>query len=256
MRAVTYGPVAAAAVALAGWSCAGWDNPAALADLNPQVEIAIEAARVETLEEIEIHVHIMVDGAPLALHHGDLAIAPAAGGPARVVPLAAEGDGYAAHVVFYQEGEHHIHLMAMPMRHQMAMEMGEHEAHVHRQHRLVGPYWVELEVSPAPVYEDSSAHIHLFAFELLPDGTRGAAVGGLDLEAEVHQPDGMETALAVVEEAIGEYEAAFTFGAAGLYELHAEIMIDGQHVAGEFHIPVHTPAGESGTGDGGGHTHD
>lgn len=237
-------------------ACAGWDNPTALSELSPAVEFEISADPVETLEEVEVHVHLRPDGGSMRMREGRLEIQHADGGPVRTVELASTGGGYTAHVTFFEEGEHHIHLMARLERHRLMMEMGEHEVHVHRQHRVIGPYWVELEVSPAPVLEDSTGHIHLFTYEILPDGGRGPVVGGLDVAAAVHAPDGDKTALTFVEEAAGEHEATFVFGHAGPYELHVEIHLGAEHAEGEFHIPVFTESGDAGgDGTGGGHGH-
>lgn len=243
--------------ALAAGACAGWDNPTALADLEADVEFEVAANRVETMEEVEIHVHAMHDGAPMIMREPQLEIEHADGGPVRLVDLQPEGDGYAAHVMFFEEGEHHLHFMGRPAGHRMRVEMGEHEVHAHNQHRVIGAYWVELVVSPAPVFADSSAHVHVLVYDLLSDGTAGARVGGLEMEMAIHAPDGDEHALTAVEEEPGAYEAAFTFEHEGLYELHVEIHVDPDHFDGEFHIPVFSPDTSTGEGDGGegGHPH-
>jgi hypothetical protein len=134
-------------------------------------------------------------------------------------------------------------------------ELGEHEIEVHRQHRVIGPYWAELEVSPATVLEDSSAHIHILVFELLGDGTAGDPVGGLDIEMAIHAPDGGEASLTVEEDQTGEYEGEHAFGEAGIYELHVELLVGGEHEEGEFHIPILSPS-DSGAGDGEGGDND
>ena len=45
-------------------ACADWDNPTALSKLELDVEFEIEATRVETFEEVEIHVHVLDNGSP------------------------------------------------------------------------------------------------------------------------------------------------------------------------------------------------
>ncbi len=223
-------------------ACADWDNPTALSELQPEVEFEIGSPKLETFEEVEIHVHVTESGAPLRMRHSQLEIQHAVGGPVRSVELKPEDGGYAAHVTFFEPGEHHLHFMGTPERHQLMWEMGELEVAVQRQHRVIGPYWVELAVSPAPVMEGESAHIHLFAYDLLADGTRGNPVAGLELELEIHNPSGVETAVVVIEEDFGEYEAPFAFDAAGIYELHIEIEVVAEHVGGEFHLPVLAPS--------------
>lgn len=238
-------------------ACADWDNPTALSELAPDVEFEIEAAEVATFEEVEIHVDVSESGMPMRMHRSQLEIQHADGGEPRLIDMEPEGDGYAAHVLFFVEGEYHLHFFGQPKGHTIMTEMGEHEIEVHRQHRVIGPYRAELEVTPAPVEENSSAHVKVLVFELQPDGTAGAPVGGLDVEMEIHAPDGDETALLVVEEDAGEYEGEYFFGEAGQYELHVEILVGSVREDGEFHIPVLSPEGEGGTGGegGGGHGH-
>lgn len=244
---------AAAALTLA---CADWDNPVALADLEADVEFELSAATVQTFEEVEIEVHVMHGDASMHMRQMQLQIESAGDGTMRTIDLQLEGEGYAAHVTFFQPGEHHVMVMAMPERHHLMKQLHEHEVHVHRQHRTIGPYWVEMALDPAPVQENGTAHIELFTYELLSDGSRGNPVGGLDLEGAIHAPDGMETSLMFMEEEAAEYEAEFTFGGAGLYELHVEIKVGADHEEGEFHIPVLSPTtGDTGTGKPGGHGH-
>ncbi len=239
--------------------CAEWDNPTALSELEPEVDFQFAVARVETFREVEVHVHVTEAGAPLRMTRTEFEIQHANGGPIRIVEAQPEGDGYAAHVMFFEPGEHHMRFMGVPERHRLLLEMGEQEILVQRTHQVMGPYWVELELSPAPVVEGMTAHIHVFVFELLPDATPGAPVGNLELHLEVHDTWGVETSLSVVEEEPGEYEAEYSFEEAGIYEVHVEIEVDGAHVGGEFHIPVLTSvddgegAGDEPGGDGHGH---
>ena len=175
-----------------------------------------------------------------------------ASGIVRTVEMHPEGDGYAAHVTFYEPGEYHLQFHGMPDGHRLSREMGEQEIDVFRHHLIVGPYWVEIESSPAPVVGGGEAHIHLMAYELLPDGTPGLIAAGLDMEVEVHGLDGSEMALGVEEETPGEYEIQYEFAGVGLYEFHVEIGED----RGEFHFPVIDLEAEEDTaeeGEGGGH---
>ncbi len=244
---------------LVGLGCADMDNPTALADLDPDTEFEISMTRVETLEEVEIHVHPTQDGAPLEMRQSQLEIQHAAGGPIRTVEMHPEGDGYAAHVTFYEEGEHHLHFMGMPERHRLMTELGESEVDVHLQHREIGPYWVELSAGTEAITEGGTRHLHVLVHDLLGDGTRGAAVGGLEIELMLHAPDGHETPMTAVEEESGEYEAEGTFTHSGLYELHVEIHLGAEHLEGEFHIPVlalEEPDGDHDDDTGGdGHGH-
>ncbi len=232
--------VAAGVLGLALFGCADWDNPTALSELETETQFEVHASRVETFEEVEIHVVITESGSPMGMREAQLEIRHHDGELAGVVEMEQEGDGYAAHMTFFEPGEYHLQFHGMPEHHTIMAEMGEHEIEVHRRHQVIGPYWVELEVSPAPVFEDSEAHIHVLVFQLQGDGTPGDPVAGLEVKLEIHDPAEVETVLAVVEEEAGEYEAEFTFGEAGVYELHVEIDVDGAPEDGEFHIPVIT----------------
>ncbi len=266
------------------WGCAGADNPTALADLDPQADIEIHADRVETFDEVEVHVRLTEGGEPMHMNSVHLEIEHALGGPLRVVEMEAAGDEYEAHVMFWEDGEHHLHLMGVPERHRLATEMAESEVHVQRQHRVIGSYWVELAMAPAPALENLPADIYLFVYDLHDDGP-GDLVEGLELSAEMHTPFGRETPLRFTELAHGEYVARYAFGAAGEYDMHVEIALahdeaedehaddeheedeheagdehaEEEHAEGEFHIPVLSPDSEGAESDGadagGGHGH-
>lgn len=247
--------LAALILGVGGVACAGLDNPSALADLVLDVEFDIEATRVETFDEVEIHVRVREGGTHLPMLESRMEIEHHASGAVRTVEMHPEGDGYAAHVMFYKPGEYHLQFHGTPQQHRLSVEMGELEMEVFRHHQVIGPYWVEIESSPAPVLPGDEAHIHLLVFDLLQDGTSGAVVGGLDIEVEVHAPDGSESTLDVEKETPGAYEVQYQFDEAGTYELHVEIGED----RGEFHLPVIDPyaGGESqegGEGDGHGHS--
>jgi hypothetical protein len=246
-----------AAVAL-GSGCADWDNPAALADLNLQVEFEVEADPVETYDEIEIHVHVNDGTVPLELSSGELEIQHIDGGAVRALELHAEGDGYAAHPIFFEPGEHHVHLHGVVSGHHLMTEMGETEVEALRHHAVIGPYWVEIEMSPGQVLPDEEGHIHLYAFTMTGDGSPDQPAAGLNMQVEVHDTVGEETLLVPVEEAAGEYELQYVFGDAGTYELHVEIDVGGVGMTGEFQLPVlapDQPDDSQTTGDGHGHTH-
>lgn len=239
--------------------CSGSGNPAALADLEPSAEFQVRTDRVETFEEVEVHVTVTEDGVPMAMRTVRMEIEPAAGGLPRVVEMEPEEGGYSAHVMFFEPGEHHLRLRGTPELHRLSMELGEMEVTVHRRHVLVGPYWVELELSPAPVLQNTTGHVHLMVFDVA-DGSAGSPVEGLDVGMELHAAGGEES-LEVTDEGDGEYEAEAFYGAAGVYELHVEIAVDGSVAAEEFHIPVLSLDDEggddtgSGDGEGDGHGH-
>lgn len=247
----------AALAALAVTACEGSDNPMALNSLDPQVVFEIHALELETFEEIEIHVQVMEGGSRMNLRKAVLEMTSAVSGATREVAMSPDGTEYVAHVTFYEPGEHHLHLMGVPEFHHLQMEMGETEVDVARHHQVIGPYWVELATSPAPIDEGRTAHLHIYTFQLLPDGSRGPAVGSLDLGVAVHDLAGVETALTVVEESSGEFEAEYDFGGAGVYQLHVSIDVAGVEEEGEFPIPVIGPDVDDGGPDdeGGGHGH-
>ncbi len=206
------------------WGCAGADNPTALADLDPQADIEIHADRVETFDEVEVHVRLTEGGGPMHMNSVHLEIEHALGGPLRVVEMEAAGDEYEAHVMFYEDGEHHLHLMGVPERHRLATEIAEAEVQVHRQHTVIGPYWVELAMAPAPAIENLPADIYLLVYDLHDDGP-GDLVEGLELSAEMHTPFGRELPLRFTELAHGEYAARYAFGASGEYDMHVEVSL-------------------------------
>lgn len=243
---------------MAAWSCADWDNPTALSDLDLSSEFEVHATRVETFEAVEIHVEVMRDGSPMEMRSAELEVEHEASGAVQTFPMAAEENGFAASVTFFQPGDHHLHFHGMPEHHSLMAELGEHEVAVNRRHQVIGPYWVEIEVSPAPVLAGAEGHVHVLVYELLGDGTPGAEVRGLSasMELEIHDPSGAEELLAVAEEAPGEYESAYAFAGAGLYELHVEIEVNGVHEGAEFHIPVLSETGDDDADDHGGDGHD
>ena len=254
----SFGRMATAAlVALAVAACEGSDNPVALSSLNPQVAFEIHTTELETLEKIEIHVQVMEDGRRMNLREAVLEMTSAVSGATREVAMAPDGTEYVAHITFYEPGEHHLHLMGVPDRHHLQMELGETEVDVARHHQVIGPYWIELATSPAPIGEGLPAHLHVHTFQLLADGSRGPAVGNLDLGVAVHDLAGIETTLTVAEETPGVFEAQYQFGRAGIYELHVSIDVAGVEEEGNFHVPViGADVDDGGPGDdGGGHGH-
>lgn len=244
-------------VAVAAAGCADRDNPIALGDLQVDALVEITAERVETFNEVEIHASVIQGGMPMAMETMQLEI-ETHDGDIVVMGMEPDGDGYSAHVTFYEAGEHHLLIMGAPFGHQAGLltEMASREIEVYAQHRIVGPYWVEMGLSPAPISEGGEAHIHLRVYEY--DGVGpGQPVGGVQMHAELHHPDGDEAELVFVEEVVGEYEALALFPEAGLYEIHLEIEVDEVHHEGEFHVPVFGEIVVTDETDstGGGHEH-
>lgn len=240
-------------IAGVGLGCAEWDNPTALEDLQADVEFEIAAAELATFEEIEIHVEASENGSPLEMSGARLEVEHHASGALQVVEMEPTEHGHEAHVTFFRPGEHHVRFTGVAHQHHLRWEFGETEVEVERQHQTIGPYRVEIEADPAPIMEGETAHVHLYAFD-----AAGSPVSGLDIEVEVHAPDGAETHLTTAEEAAGEYEVEHAFGEHGVYELHVEIDVGGTPENGEFHIPVLSPTpADTGTegGDGHGHGH-
>ncbi len=243
--------LAAGAAAALVMSCAGWDNPVALADLNPQAEFEVSVAQVETLEEFEVHIHLREGSGPMYLREGILEIEHEASGRLQEIPVAVGRGEYQAHVVLYDAGEHHVHFRGTPEHHRLRMELGETEIDAHPQGRQIGPYWVELGLDPGRVIEGERAHIHLMAF----DGPGGMPVAGLNFSAEMHDPDGDHSGLSVHDAGGGEYEMEHQFGHAGPYELHVTLMGGGPGAEAEFHIPIGAVAQDPVDGNGGGDGH-
>ncbi len=251
--------LAAALTILALEACAGADNPTALADLNTEVEVELAVAEIQTLEEVEFHLHIAESGMHLQLERGEIEVRHHDAGTSQTVTLESDGDEYHARVTFFEPGEHHIHVMGMPRGNTIMGELYEFEVEVERRHETIGPYLVEIATDPAgPMLEGETAHIHLNIYDFLPDGTKGAPATGLPIAVEVHAPDGTEVAPSVIEEDAGEYELEVTFGEHGVYELHVEMALASGDVSGEFDIPIFSPdpTEEDEQDEAGGHGHD
>ncbi len=202
---IRYMMLAAGAVFTA--ACAGLDNPTALDDLEPEVEFDIAADRVETYEEIEIHVQARQGGSHMQMLQSQLEIRHHDGGGVRTFAMEPDGDGYSAHVMFFDPGEHEMHFSGILKGHRLMQQMGEMEIEAHRHHQVIGLYWVEIEMSPGQVLPGEEAHIHLHVFTIGADGMPDAPAAGLAIEMEMHDPADVETVLAVTEEEAGEYEA-------------------------------------------------
>ncbi len=203
-------------------ACAGSDNPTALADLDPQSEFEFSVIEVETMHAVEITARAREGGSLMQLRNVQIEVQPP-NGPARLVGLAGDEHGYAAHVRFYEPGEHHLHLLGQPERHHLMRELGEHEVEVEAQHQVHENHRFELSVSPAPIVAGVPARIRLHAWEIELDGTLGHEAEGLDLHATLHMPDGVEIPITLNEVEHGEYSVDLTLPAAGSYELSVEV---------------------------------
>ena len=224
--------------ALVAVGCAGRDNPAALAELEGEVEFEIQAARVETFDEIEIRTRVTQDGNVLPLQEAWLEI-EAPGGAVQLLEMERDGDSYAARVAFFEAGEHYVTFEGAPIGHSpgLTTEMGSRTIEVNNPHRIVGPYWVEMELSPAPMTEGDVGSVHFKVFDF--DGVGPAQeVMGLEIQAEQRHHDGSTEQLGVEEGEPGEYEAAVAFPEAGLYTVRVEIAGDEMLHEGEFPVPV------------------
>ncbi|MFV1985980.1 MAG: hypothetical protein ACC682_01755 [Gemmatimonadota bacterium] len=249
------------------WGCAGADNPTALADLEPVAEFEIDVAQVETMHEIEITARVREGGAPMSLIDAQFEVhAPT--GPTRVVSLEGNERGYSAQVRFYEVGEHHISLLGQPERHQLMRELGEYEIEVERQQLIHQNYRFELSVSPAPIVLGVPARIMVHGWEIQPDGAPGPRAVGLELQATLHTPDGIEVPVDLTEVTQGEYQVEVSLLTPGSYELSVELggesapaaLIadpDGHGSGMEFEIFVPSPAngGEPSAEDKGGNGH-
>jgi len=249
--------VAALILGVSALGCAGLDNPTALEDLTLDVEFEIETIRLETYQEVEIHVHVSDGGQHVEMLRSALEIGHHESGAARTVEMHAEGDGYAAHVMFFEPGEYHLRFSGMPTKHRLMHEMGEFEVEAKRYHKVVGPYWVEVEMSPGQVLPGQEAHIHLQVFTIGVDGMPDQPASGLDIVIEIHDLSGEESVLVAAEEEAGEYELEYLFGDVGTYEMHVEIDVNGVAQSGEFHLPIGALVDddEEDKETGGGHGH-
>lgn len=231
-----------------------------VADFNPEAQFSLQDTLVETFLDTEIRVAVTDGGALLPMQHGEMEVEHP-GGYSRIVGMDRMGDGLTAHMMFFEPGRYRLRFRGTPMGHGMTHDMGEYMVDVHRQHHVIGAYWVEVELDPAPVLQNESATVRLLVFDLMPDGTPGDPAGALAVGMTIHDPTGAETALVVSEAATGVYEAEHAFGEAGMYELHVAIGTTSPET-GVFHIPVLTSMDDDGLdycgehqGGGGGHRH-
>lgn len=224
----------------------GDDTSTGLADANPEALFDIQGDQVETFQETEIRVAVVDGGTPLRMQQGEMQIEHGAG-YTRSVRMEMSGDSLIANMMFFEPGQYRLRFNGMPMGGGMMEEMGEYMIEVHRGHHVIGDYWVEFELDPAPVLQNETATIRLFVFDLLSDGTPGDPAAGLDLGMTIYDPSDLEAMLTVTETSSGVYEAEHSFGAAGMYELYVQVGSAPSDIA-EFHIPVLTDQFDDGLG--------
>jgi hypothetical protein len=210
----------------------------------------IQVERIETFEDVDIHVEVHEGGDAFRMEHGEMMI-DAPGGTGWTHEMEQLGDGFVAHAMFFEPGNHELHFRGRRSGHG-AENFGDHMIEVHRQHRLIGDYWAELSLAPAPAVVGTETTVTLHIFEL--DGqSPGSPAAGLTLAANLHDSDGVEYMVSFVESVAGVYETSQTFNAVGMYELHVTIGLE----EGVFHFPVLGSLDDIGTGGhghmGGGH---
>ena len=208
---------------------------------EPETTFDVQADRVETFEDVDIQIDIHKGGGIIPMEHGEMMIS-APDGSGWTHDMEPLGDGFVAHAMFFHPGTHELRFSGRRAG-RSDEEFGEHMIEVHRQHRLIGDYWAELALDPAPVVEGNETTVTLYVFEF--DGqSPGAQAAGLSLDAHLHGPGDIEVPVGFVESAAGVYEATHTFNAQGLYELHVTIGSE----EGFFRFPVFTSLEDIGTG--------
>lgn len=229
-------------IGLVLWGCSD-DDPTGASQLETVFQI--DADRVETFTPVGVQVGVMQGGSPMVMESGEMQVEHLGDGSTHTFQMGPLGDGFAGEMMFFEPGEHELHFEGSRHMGGMIEDLGHHRLTVHRQHRVIGPYWVELAVEPAPVLQGGTARIGFLVFELA-NVAPGGPVGGLSAQVTVHDPGGQGPTLPLTEAAVGSYETDHTFGDAGLYELHLEID-DGVTVeTGDFHMPVLASSDDSG----------
>lgn len=242
MKIIKYSLLIATSVGLLLWGCSD-DDPTGASQIDTEFQIG--AARVETFTPVGVEVGVMQGGSPMMMQGGQMHVEHLGDDWTHTFEMAATGDGFAGEMMFFEPGEHELHFQGTRHMGGMMEEIGQHRLTVHRQHRVVGPYWVELAVEPAPALQNGTARVRFLVFEL-GNAAPGDPVGGLSARVTVHDPSGQGPTLPLTEAAAGSYETDHTFGDAGLYELHLEVD-DGVTVeTGDFHIPVLASSDDSG----------
>lgn len=188
---------------------------------------------------------MMRGGSEMMMQGGQMHVEHLGDGSTRTFEMEALEEGFGGMMMFFEPGEHELHLQGTGQMGGMVHELGQHVLTVHRQHRVLGPHWVELAVDSAPVLANRTAHIAFLVFELA-DAVAGEPVAGLTTRVTIHDPTGRGPTATLIESPPGRYGADHTFGEPGLYELHLEIDVDGDVVTGAFHLPVLASSDDSG----------
>jgi hypothetical protein len=106
-------------VAVAVAACADRDNPTALGDLQVDALLEITAERVETFTKVEIHTSVTRGGRAMAMEAMQLEI-ESQDGDIAVMGMVSDGEGYSAHVIFYETWGPITPFSAPTHRHQKA----------------------------------------------------------------------------------------------------------------------------------------
>lgn len=232
------------------------DDPSGAAP--PDVQFQLRTDYVETYQPVELHVDVGSHGSGMMFQQGELEAERTSGGWMHTFSMNGGANGFDGTLMFFRPGEHELHFHAMGQG-GMVEDVGHHQVMVHRQHRVIGPYWVEFEASPSPVLMQQDAQLRFSAFGLLGDGSPGDVAAGLDASLTIHDPAGAGSIVSLVEAESGVYVAQHVFAGAGLYELHVEIDVGGTPESGAFHLPVLASSQDDGLGymdhHGGGHGH-
>ena len=249
--------VLAIAAGVASVGCG--DDPASTSVSDPNTQFEIEATRVETFEEVAVHVQVHQDGSAVHMQHGELEIEHRGDGHGYSWDMESDGDGFTAHMMFFEPGTHQLHFWGTRQGGDHDEDFGHHEVQVHRQHRIIGPYWVELKLDPVPPIVNQAETIRVHVFERLQDGTPGDPVDGLSVRMQVRGPDMMMDMLVVTEEQAGVYMSEHTCDTAGMHYLQVQIGESSTVEQGEFHFPVLASLDDDDFGHhghGGGNHHD
>ena len=235
------------------------DDPASVSNSDPDTRFEVQSSRVETYDEVTVNVRVQQDGSALHMQHGELEIEHKGGGHGYSWDMESDGDGFTAHMMFFEPGTHQLHFWGRQQDGDQDEDFGHHEIEVHRQHQIIGPYWVEMELDPVPPIVNQAETIRVRVFERLQDGTPGDPVGGLSVRMQVRGPDSMMDMLSVSEDETGVYMAEHTCDMTGMHYLQVQIGESNTMEQGEFHFPVLGSLEDHEYGhheDGEGHHHD
>lgn len=248
---------------LSSTSCADVDNPTALSETELTAEVEIPS-HLHSLTTYDLHFRVLSNSEPVHLHDVQVEVVPPGGGPSFPVPVETTTHAFEAQFYLFASGEHHLRISGQPEGHHLGHQLWEEEVHVARTHIVSEGHRFELETEPAPIMPGSLALLHLFAFELEEDGTKGDETPGLALTGFLHFPDATGVRVEWDEHGHGEYEARAVFPGAGEYGLQVGLQEE-DHVDeeeghdndhSEFHIRVPSATnGAPSPEEGNGHEH-